>query len=543
MPDGIAAPPVEELAPVPEEEHVDLPVTAAEAAREEGLAVFWIFVVFGSIFAVAGWLLPWFVELTSNGVGFSPQDVASSSPTGIGTLLVYLIGVAMVANIAGAIADFLAVHWHIGRPWRFQRTRAALALAAAISTFVVWVLIGVNREEDLFGHLSDFASADNAIWMMLTGMLVLALANGFRELVVRYPDQFFAAVFLLFGACVPFIFNNPQATEVLSWAAGAAAVYVLLALGLNVVVGFAGLLDLGYAAFFAIGAYTAGSLASPRHGLHIPFWVIIFLAVSVAALFGALLGAPTLRLRGDYLAIVTLGFGEIIPDAAKNNLFSQTGGPNGITGIYHPSVGFLGRYFDFGLNPRYYYWSLLFVIVLVILAFSNLQRSRLGRAWVAIREDEIAAAATGINTVSTKLLAFAIGASVSGLAGSFYGAQLGVVTPDDFEFAVSVTALTTVVLGGLGSNPGAALGGILVSFIIFWVLPHLQEWMTTFGQTTGITSLGTINYSTYTYVVYGLILISIMLLRPGGLLPSKARKVELQAGHESESLAAVQGVV
>jgi branched-chain amino acid transport system permease protein len=318
-----------------------------------------------------------------------------------------------------------------------------------------------------------------------------------------------------------------------------AGVFVLLAIGLNVVVGFAGLLDLGYAAFFAIGAYTYAYGASPFSGLAVPFWPMLLVGAIVAAMFGVLLGAPTLRLRGDYLAVVTLGFGEIIPDAAKNNLFSQTGGPNGITGIYHPSI--FG--FNFGQNPRYYYWSLLFVIVLVILAFSNLQRSRLGRAWVAIREDEIAAAATGINTVSTKLLAFAIGASVSGLAGSFYGAQLGVVTPDDFEFAVSVTALTTVVLGGLGSNTGAALGGILVSFIIFWVLPHLQEWMTTLGQTTGITSLGTIDYSTYTYIVYGLILISIMLLRPGGLLPSKARKVELQAGHESESLAAVQGVV
>ncbi|HEY6379675.1 MAG TPA: hypothetical protein VI316_10905 [Candidatus Dormibacteraeota bacterium] len=539
MPDGVATPPLEERPLAPEEVGVDLPFTAAEAAAEEGQAVFWIFVVAGLVFLVAGWLLPWFVELTSNGVGFSPQDAVSSAPTGIGTVLVYVIGVAMVANIAGAISDVLAVHWHIGRPWRMERTRAVLALAGAISAFSIWVLIGVYREEDLFGHLSAFASADGAIWMTLTGMLVLALAHGFREQVARHPDQFFAGVFLLFGALVPVIFGNQQATEVLTWAAGAAAVYTLLALGLNVVVGFAGLLDLGYAAFFAIGAYTAGSMASPRHGLHIPFWVIVFVAVAVAALFGAVLGAPTLRLRGDYLAIVTLGFGEIIPNAAQNNLFSQTGGPNGITGIRHPDI--FG--FNFGQNPRYYYWSLLFVIVLVILAFSNLQRSRLGRAWVAIREDEIAAAATGINTVSTKLLAFAIGASVSGLAGSFYGAQLGVVTPEDFEFAVSVTALTTVVLGGLGSNTGAALGGILVSFIIFWVLPHLQEWMTTVGQTTGITSLGTINYSTYTYIVYGLILISIMLLRPGGLLPSKARKVELQAGHESESLAAVQGVV
>jgi branched-chain amino acid transport system permease protein len=537
VPDGVAAP--LEIGLPPALDEIGLPATGTEAALAEGGAVYWIFVSVGLIFAVAGWLLPWFVNLTSNGVGYSAQDAVSSSITGVGTILIYLVGVAMVANLVGSASDLLAVRFGIGTPFRLEKVRAILALAGAASTVAVWVLIGIYREEPLFGPLAKSASADNAIWLTLTAFLVLALANGFREHIGRHPDAFFAGVFLLFGALFPVIFSNAQATELVAWAAGAAAVYTLLALGLNVVVGFAGLLDLGYAAFFAIGAYTAASLASPRHGLHLPFWVIIFLAVAVAAMFGAALGAPTLRLRGDYLAIVTLGFGEIIPDMAKNNFEGQTGGPNGITGIYHPSI--FG--FDFGQNPRYYYWSLLFIISLVIVLFGNLQRSRLGRAWVAIREDEIAAAATGINTVTTKLLAFSIGASVSGLAGSFYGAQLGVVTPDDFEFAVSVTALTTVVLGGLGSNTGAALGGVMVSFIIFWVLPHLQEWMTTLGTTTGVTSLGTINYSDYTYIVYGLILISIMLLRPGGLMPTRARKVELQVGGQSESLAAVQGVV
>jgi branched-chain amino acid transport system permease protein len=165
----------------------------------------------------------------------------------------------------------------------------------------------------------------------------------------------------------------------------------------------------------------------------------------------------------------------------------------------------------------------------------------MGRAWAAIREDEIAAAATGVNPVSTKLLAFAIGASVSGFAGAFFGAELGSVTPDSFQFAVSVTVLATVVLGGLGNNTGVAAGGILVSFIIFWMLDHLQEWMGTFGNKFGVTVLGTIDYSRWVYIIYGVILVGIMLLRPAGLLPSRARKVELQAGIESESLAAVQG--
>src|SRR5207244_2416128 len=179
-----------------------------------------------------------------------------------------------------------------------------------------------------------------------------------------------------------------------------AAIYTLLALGLNVVVGFAGLLDLGYAAFFAIGAYTCGSLASPKHGLHLPFWIILFIGLAVAALFGAILGFPTLRLRGDYLAIVTLGFGEIIPDAAQNDLFNATGGPEGITGIAHPNLFGL----DFGAEPRYYFWSLLVIIGVVLLLLRNVQRSRLGRAWAAIREDEIAAAATGVHPVRQKLI-------------------------------------------------------------------------------------------------------------------------------------------
>ncbi|TMD09714.1 MAG: branched-chain amino acid ABC transporter permease [Chloroflexi bacterium] len=171
----------------------------------------------------------------------------------------------------------------------------------------------------------------------------------------------------------------------------------------------------------------------------------------------------------------------------------------------------------------------------------NLERSRLGRAWVAIREDEVAASATGINTVTTKLLAFSIGAAVSGFAGAFYGAELGIVSPDDFQFAVSVTALSTVVLGGIGSITGAAVGGLLISFIIFWILPHAQEWSTTLGNNTGFTALSTVDYSKYVYIVYGVILVGIMLLRPAGLIPSRARKVELQAGGESESLAAVRG--
>ena len=521
---------------------IDLPTTAAETRASESSAVHWLLVIGGLLMLGGGWLLPWFVEPTANGIGASPMDAVASPPRGVGTLLVYLMGVAMLGLVAGALYDYVCLRLKRGVPFRWARQRAVLAAVGMGCTVAIWYLIARRREEPLFGELSPLALTDNAVWMTLTGFALCCLAYGFRRPIAARSGLTLAAVALVIGALMPLIFR--QSTEFISWAAGAAAIYTLLALGLNVVVGFAGLLDLGYAAFFAIGAYTCGSLASSRHGdvlhlpfWHYPFWVILFLGAAVAGLFGAILGAPTLRLRGDYLAIVTLGFGEIVPDAANNDAFGQTGGPNGITGIHHPS--FLGH--DFGIDPRPYYYALLVLIALIIVVLRNLERSRLGRAWVAIREDEVAASATGINTVTTKLLAFSIGAAVSGFAGAFYGAELGIVSPDDFQFAVSVTALSTVVLGGIGSITGAAVGGLLISFIIFWILPHAQEWSTTLGNTTGFTALSTVDYSKYVYIVYGIILVGIMLLRPAGLIPSRARKVELQAGGESESLAAVRG--
>ena len=240
--------------------------------------------------------------------------------------------------------------------------------------------------------------------------------------------------------------------------------------------GFAGLLDLGYAAFFAIGAYTTAILSGPRYGLQLPFFLLIFIGAAMAFTFGAILGAPTLRLRGDYLAIVTLGFGEIVPNLATNNIFGATGGPNG-DGANPASL--LGNNFGplgaLPQNTKFYFWALLALVALVIWLLRNVERSRLGRAWVAIREDEVAAAATGINTVSTKLLAFSIGASVSGFAGAFFGAMLGTVTPDNFQFAVSVTALATVVLGGIGNISGVIVGALLIAFVINWVLPNLGD--------------------------------------------------------------------
>jgi ABC-type branched-subunit amino acid transport system permease subunit len=311
-----------------------------------------------------------------------------------------------------------------------------------------------------------------------------------------------------------------------------AGVFVLLALGLNVVVGLAGLLDLGYAAFFAIGAYTFAYSASGFTGLNVPFWPMLLVGALVAASFGVLLGAPTLRLRGDYLAIVTLGFGEIVP-VVFLNADTYTNGTNGITGISNPSLYGLLGIDSFGFtNPLLYYLTIVTIITIAVIFLYRLQDSRLGRAWVAIREDELAAASMGINTVTTKLLAFAIGASTSGLAGVFYSSKLSSVTPDQFGFTVSFTALAMVVLGGMGNIWGVSAG----AFIIYEIQTQGLKQLGNFVQALHVPAvalgpltidLNSINFLNYQYLLYGLALVLMMLLRPAGLFPSRQRRREL----------------
>ena len=312
---------------------------------------------------------------------------------------------------------------------------------------------------------------------------------------------------------MPLIFSNGGFVNFLA----DAGAFVLLALGLNIVIGFAGLLDLGYAAFFAIGSYTFAMLASPQFGIHIPFWVMLFVASGVAALFGILLGAPTLRLRGDYLAIVTLGFGEIVPQTFLN-LSQWTGGPNGIGSLDQPSV--FGYRFGFAALP--YYYLILLLIAVAVLAANNLRNSRLGRAWMAIREDELAAAHVGINTTATKLAAFAIGASFSGLAGCAYASKLQLVSPDQFGFNVSVAVLSMLVLGGMGNIPGVIVGSLVISSLDRFILPQLTNFMHGFGVQIDLTNSR--------FLIYGIILVMTMLFRPEGLIPSRQRRSELRAG-------------
>ncbi len=322
-----------------------------------------------------------------------------------------------------------------------------------------------------------------------------------------------------------------------------AGVWVLLAIGLNVVVGLAGLLDLGYAAFFAIGAYTYAYGASPFSHNHIPFWPMLLIGAAVAAIFGLLLGAPTLRLRGDYLAIVTLGFGEIVP-VVFNNSDTYTNGTNGITALYQPSIPFLfDKGFGFG-NPVPYYITVAAIIAVAMILLYRLQDSRLGRAWMAVREDELAAASMGINTVTTKLLAFAIGASTSGLAGVYLSSKLAIVSPTQFSFAVSFTVLAMVVLGGMGNIWGVAVGAFVIYEIQSQGLKQLNNFFDGFPSIhLGFFNLdfSTVNFLDYQYLLYGMALVAMMLLRPEGLFPSRRRKAELHdvddAGASNQELA------
>ena len=336
-----------------------------------------------------------------------------------------------------------------------------------------------------------------------------------------------------------------------------ALLYIMLALGLNIVVGFAGLLDLGYIAFFAIGAYLAGLLASPQfavvieslqmeypvagdwllhiagdaiaaQGIHWSVWVIIPLAALVAGIFGALLGAPTLKLRGDYLAIVTLGFGEIIR-IFMNNLngpVNITNGPQGINLIDPVRIGGLSLAGEAGSggmvhvanwslpSVNAYYYLFLLLCVLTVFVAQRLQHSRLGRAWIAIREDEIAAKAMGIHVRNVKLLAFAMGAAFGGVAGAMFGAFQGFISPESFTLTESIAVLAMVVLGGIGHIPGVILGAVLLAALPE-ILRHTVEPIQTalFGHIW-------IEAEVLRQLLYGLALVLIMLARPAGLWPS-----------------------
>ena len=282
------------------------------------------------------------------------------------------------------------------------------------------------------------------------------------------------------------------------------SMYILLALGHNVVVGYTGLLDLGFVAFFAIGAYTMGILGV-YYGWG--FWGALPVGIALAMLSGLLLGSPTLRLRGDYLAIVTLGFGEMIRQTANN--LNYLGGPRGITSIPRPpAVGNLS-FLQFGvLDSRPYYYLMVVIITIVIVIMFRLEKSRVGRSWAAIREDEDAAQLMGVPTLKFKLWAFTVGAAVGGAGGVIFASASTSIQPTDFPFILSATILAAVVLGGAGNIPGVMLG----AFLVAW-LPEVSR-----------------SFSQYRVLVFGAVLVTLMIFRPQGIWPSRVREAELLEG-------------
>jgi len=365
------------------------------------------------------------------------------------------------------------------------------------------------------------------------------------------------AFVLFYPVLDPFLFGSGTNGRLAGF--GDAGFYVILALGLNIVVGFAGLLDLGYVAFFAIGSYAWGMIGSTQltnvlnltpinpHLLSWLFWPMVLGAALIAAFWGVVLGAPTLRLRGDYLAIVTLGFGEIVPIVFLE-LDKYTNGTNGIVGVQSPA--FPGVQWSV-ITPAPYYYLILALIALTIFANLRLRDSRLGRAWIAIREDEIAAASSGVNLVRTKLFAFGAGAFFSGVAGAYHSAKLGGVSPDTFNFSDSVVYLSMVVIGGIGSIPGVIVGALAIYAINEFVLAQLDTLAATPGTLFSAIDAGIVHYAPgFTFgnirnLVFGIILVVIMIVRPEGLIPSARRRRELRAaaneGPEMGALAIVPG--
>jgi branched-chain amino acid transport system permease protein len=350
-----------------------------------------------------------------------------------------------------------------------------------------------------------------------------------------------AVLLILIGLLAPLFFSdssNFMNKEILALA------YVVFALGLNVVVGFAGLLDLGYLAFFALGAYSLGWLGSSfffkAHvhvlvssylgslpGIHLNFLLILLCAALICAVAGTLIGLPTLRLRGDYIAIVTLAFGEIIRVFAINGPeikiagMPVTGGEIGISGIDAPSLPFVGTFDQLHFRPWYY---TIFVLVLISL-FVNLRvrDSRLGRAWVALREDEVAAVSMGIPLVRTKLLAYAMGAAFGGIAGAFLGAYTSLIDANQFQFGFSIFVLAMVIVGGLGSVWGVVVGALLLANINYYLIPDVLNHV---PSKVGLSfDLSELNVS-----IFGFLLVLVMVLRPQGLIPERRRKLELTEG-------------
>jgi branched-chain amino acid transport system permease protein len=376
----------------------------------------------------------------------------------------------------------------------------------------------------------------------------------------RYGSKAGIAAALVVALVFPILNGNAGDID----AVANALAFATLALGLNIVVGFAGLLDLGYAAFFAIGAYTYGVLASWQlepawSGFWAPFawldlvqkvtqgdasvvhftlsfWLALPLSAAVAAFFGILFGAPTLRLRGDYLAIVTLGFGEIVPIVARN-WSSLTNGAAGLNGVAPPHL--FG--YNFGVRIMPYYYVAVGLVAFLIFISGRLRDSRIGRAWMALRDDPVAASTAGVDLTRYKLLAFAFGAAFAGMTGTFYIAKLQTATPDMFMFPVSVMILVMVVLGGLGSVWGVVVGAILLQLLQSWFLPEISNWLHVVGRIVGSPWLQQIQLAEAIELIFGIILVFMMLYRRDGLIPASRKQSALSFEQQNAQVGESRG--
>ncbi|MDQ2965641.1 MAG: hypothetical protein M3R57_07310 [Chloroflexota bacterium] len=397
-----------------------------------------------------------------------------------------------------------------------------------------------------------------------------SLPSAFRSLEPRRRTQVVIGALLLLAIVYPLVYRTLEAAlPFVPWPGTAVLIvcstFAILALGLNIVMGFAGLLDLGYVAFYAIGAYATAFLASGHFGIHISWWIVVWVAVAFAALAGVLLGAPTLRLRGDYLAIVTLGFGEIVRIIFRNlgdvtfalpaflggavligpnaNL---TGGNVGINPIDPPTIPIPGPWGNeivfSNQNAVFSFYLIAALLMLTYFICMRLRDSKLGRAWMAIREDETAAAAMGINTVTTKLLAFSLGASFSGFAGAFTGAYQTAIFAESFNFAVSILVVVIIILGGIGSLRGVVIGAFAVQYVnltlLAWAGQFVNPPVQALGSATGIKLLSDFNLVTFNYLIFGIVLAVMMVRRPEGLFPVEHAKAEMHGiGVAAESTA------
>ncbi|HEY5318895.1 MAG TPA: branched-chain amino acid ABC transporter permease [Solirubrobacteraceae bacterium] len=380
---------------------------------------------------------------------------------------------------------------------------------------------------------------------------LLAQLSEWRETLVKRREAFvrrvpwwsraLALLLIVFGIILPFFFSQDSG---FMGATIVALAYVVMALGLNVVVGFAGLLDLGYVAFYAFGAYSVGwfgsdfffkahihalvsGIAAHETGIHLNFVLILVCAVVITAVAGMIIGLPTLRLRSDYIAIVTLAFGEIIGVVAVNGTSIHLGGGQTLTagnlGIpaldlpYFPGIGSFNL-----LQLRPWYWLIFAIVLLVLFINLRLRDSRLGRAWIALREDEVAAVSMGIPLVRTKLMAYAIGATFGGMSGVFLGAFDTTVNASQFAFSFSIFVLAMIIVGGLGSIWGAVLGALLLSYINYYLIPDVLNGLPhDFGLNFDLTQLS--------FGIFGFLLVLVMILRPQGLFPERRRRLELTA--------------